>query len=271
VLYSSGTTGLPKPIVHSQGGILLEHLKTLTWHLDLTPEDNFFWYTSTGWMMWNFLVGSLLLGTTIILYNGSPSYPDMDVLWRLAEATGMTYFGTSAAYISACRKAGLEPNRIYDLSHLRAVGSTGSPLSTDGFGWIYQHISQDIALESVSGGTDLCTPFVGGCRLLPVYAGEIQCKYLGAKVEAVNETGESILDQVGELVISEPMPSMPLYFWDDPGNRRYISSYFKMYPGIWRHGDWIKINQRGGCVIYGRSDATINRYGVRMGTRRYFG
>ncbi|MFC2025607.1 acetoacetate--CoA ligase [Chloroflexota bacterium] len=270
VLYSSGTTGLPKPIVQGQGGILLEHLKALAWQLDLTPQDKFFWYTSTGWMMWNFLVGGLLLGTTIILYNGSPSYPDMDVLWRLAQAAGMTYFGSSAAYISACKKAGLEPKKDFDLTHIRAVGSTGSPLSINGFYWIYQNVSQDIALESVSGGTDLCTPFVGGCRLLPVYAGEIQCRYLGAKVEAFDQNGESILDQVGELVISEPMPSMPLFFWDDPGNRRYLSSYFEMFPGIWRHGDWIKINQRGGCVIYGRSDATINRYGVRMGTSEIY-
>jgi acetoacetyl-CoA synthetase len=270
VLYSSGTTGLPKPIVQGQGGILIEHLKALAFHLDLRPADRFFWYTSTGWMMWNFLTGGLLTGCTIILYNGSPSYPDMNVLWRLAEETGMTYFGTSAAYISACMKAGIEPGRQYNLKRLKAVGSTGSPLSEEGFKWVYEHVHRDLGLESVSGGTDLCTPFVGGCRLLPVYAGEIQCRYLGAKVEALNEAGESVVDQVGELVVTEPMPSMPLFFWNDPDGVRYRASYFEMFPGIWRHGDWIKFNQRGGCVIYGRSDATIKRHGVRMGTSEIY-
>ena len=270
VLYSSGTTGLPKPIVQGQGGILLEHLKALSFHLDLTPEDRFFWYTSTGWMMWNFLTGGLLTGSTIILYNGSPSYPDMNAIWQLAEDTEMTYLGTSAAFISACRKAGIEPGRHYNLNRLRAVGSTGSPLSVEGFKWVYENVHRDLALESVSGGTDLCTPFVGGCRLLPVHAGEIQCSYLGAKVEAFNEAGESVVDQVGELVITEPMPSMPLFFWNDPDNRRYLASYFEEFPGVWRHGDWIKFNRRGGCVIYGRSDSTIKRHGVRMGTSEIY-
>lgn len=270
ILYSSGTTGLPKPIVQSQGGIMLDHLKALVLHLNLKPEDRFFWYTSTGWMMWNMLVSGLLAGSTIILYNGSPSYPDKGALWQLAEDTGMTYFGTSAPYISSCRKAGLEPGRAYDLSCLRGIGSTASPLTVDGFQWVYKHISQDLALESMSGGTDLCNAFVGGCRLLPVRAGEIQCSYLGAKAEAFDEAGESIIDQVGELVLTEPIPSMPLYFWNDPGDKRYLASYFSKYPGIWRHGDWTKRTLHGGYVIYGRSDSTIKRHGVRMGTSEIY-
>jgi acetoacetyl-CoA synthetase len=249
---------------------VLEHLKSQVFHADLKPEDRFFWFTSTGWMMWNLVVGSLLWGATIILYNGCPTYPTMDVLWQLAEEAGMTYFGTSAPYISACRKAGLEPGRRYDLSRLRGIGSTGAPLSVDGFQWVYENVSQDLPLESISGGTDLCAAFVGGCRLLPVRAGEIQCSYLGAKVEAFDEAGESIIDEVGELVLTEPMPSMPLYFWNDPGDRRYRASYFQKYPGIWRHGDWIKRKRNGAYVIYGRSDSTIKRHGVRMGTSEIY-
>jgi acetoacetyl-CoA synthetase len=270
VLYSSGTTGLPKPIVQGHGGILLEHIKATTFHNDLKPADRFFWYSSTGWMMWNYLVGSLLTGCTIILYNGSPGYPDMNALWQLAEASGLTYFGTSAAYISACIKAGIQPNQVFDLGKIRGVGSTGSPLSLAGFQWIYENVNRHLALESLSGGTDLCTAFVGGARTLPIYAGEIQGASLGARVQAFNEAGEAVIDEVGELVIVEPMPSMPLYFWNDPDNERYQASYFEMFPGIWRHGDWIKINQRGGCVIYGRSDSTINRQGVRMGTSEIY-
>lgn len=270
VLYSSGTTGLPKPIVQGQGGILIEHLKALAFHADLKPEDRFFWITSTGWMMWNFVVGSLLTGATIVMYDGNPAYPDMNAMWEFAEETRMTYFGTSAAYISACRKAGIKPGRQYDFSQLRAVGSTGSPLSVEGFDWVYKNVKSDLALESVSGGTDLCTPFIGGCRLLPVRAGEIQCRYLGAKVEAFDENGRSVTDQVGELVLTEPMPSMPLFFWNDPDHKRYRASYFEMFPGIWRHGDWIKIKPHGGSVIYGRSDATIKRHGVRMGTSEIY-
>ena len=270
ILYSSGTTGLPKPIVHAHGGILLEHLKYNTLSLDLKPADRFFWYASTGWMMWNLLIGGLLTGCTVVLYDGSPSYPDLNALWALAQELGITYFGTSAAYIGACMKAGLRPAERFDLGAIRALGSTGSPLACDGFDWVYEHIHAELALESLSGGTDLCTPFVGGCRLLPVYAGEIQAAMLGAKVEAFDERGEPVVDQVGELVITEPMPSMPIYFWDDPGDRRYRASYFEMYPGVWRHGDWIKFTRRGGCVIYGRSDATIKRRGVRMGSSEIY-
>jgi acetoacetyl-CoA synthetase len=270
VLYSSGTTGLPKPIVQGHGGILLEHIKMAVLHLDLKAEDRFFWYTSTGWMMWNFLVGGLLSGASIVVYNGSPAYPDINVLWELAEQAGITYFGASAAYVSACMKAGIRPSQHFDLGRIRAVGSTGSPLSADGFVWIYDNVNRELALESVSGGTDLCTAFVGGCRLLPIYAGEIQGAALGAKIQALNERGAPVVGEVGELVISEPMPSMPLYFWNDPDNRRYIASYFEMYPGIWRHGDWIEFTERGSCIIYGRSDSTINRQGIRMGTSEIY-
>jgi acetoacetyl-CoA synthetase len=270
VLYSSGTTGPPKAIVQGHGGILLEHLKALSLHLDLTSEDRFFWFTTTGWMMWNFLISGLLLGMTIVLYEGSPGYPDMRALWQFAEETGMTYFGTSAPYILSGMKAGIEPGREFNLSRLRAVGSTGSPLPPEGFRWVYDKVKTDLLLGSVSGGTDLCTAFVLSCPILPVRAGEIQCRGLGARVEAYDEQGHPVVGEVGELVITEPLPSMPLFFWNDPDDQRYLASYFEAFPGVWRHGDWIKIAPQGSCVIYGRSDSTLNRAGVRMGSSEFY-
>ncbi|MGI9081869.1 MAG: acetoacetate--CoA ligase, partial [Thermoleophilaceae bacterium] len=270
VLYSSGTTGLPKAIVHGQGGILLEHLKKLHLHLDAREGDRVFWFTTTGWMMWNFLVGVLLTPAEIVLYDGSPAHPDLGVLWDLAERTGTTCFGTSAAYIATCMKAGVRPRAEHDLAALRSVGSTGSPLSPEGFRWVYGHVGEDTWLFSTSGGTDVCTAFVGGCPLLPVYLGELQARALGAKVEAFDGNGNALVGEVGELVITEPMPSMPISFWNDPGGERLRESYFSTYPGVWRHGDWIEITERGTAIIYGRSDSTINRGGVRMGTSEIY-
>ncbi len=270
VLYSSGTTGLPKPIVQGQGGILLEHLKGLALDLDLKAADKFFWFTTTGWMMWNLLTSGLLVGATVLLYDGSPAYPDIGTLWKFAQDSGMTFFGTSAGFITSCMKAGIEPGKTYDLSKLLAIGSTGSPLPPEGFQWVYDHVKRDIWLGSMSGGTDVCSAFVGGSILLPVYSGELQCRSLGAKVESFDEQGHPLIGEVGELVITEPMPSMPLYFWNDPEGKRYQESYFSMYPGVWRHGDWIQITPRGSAIIYGRSDSTLNRQGIRMGTSEIY-
>jgi acetoacetyl-CoA synthetase len=269
VLYSSGTTGLPKAIVHGHGGILVEQLKKRM-HLDLHPGDRMFWFTTTGWMMWNFLVGCLLSDASIVLYDGSPAYPDLGALWSLAERAGITCMGVSAGLLASCEKAGIEPQRDHDLRALRAIGSTGSPLAPESFVWVHEHIGHDIWLFSTSGGTDVCTAFVAGCPLLAVYEGELQCRALGCAVESWDEQGHAHVDRVGELVITEPMPSMPLFFWGDDDGERLHDSYFSMYPGVWRHGDWIRITPRGGAVIYGRSDSTINRQGVRMGTSEIY-
>jgi acetoacetyl-CoA synthetase len=270
VLYTSGTTGLPKGLVHSQGGILLEHLKSLALHQDLGPDDRFFWFTTTGWMMWNYMLGVLPLGGTAVLYDGSPAFPDMQTLWRFAADVGVTYFGTSAPFIHACMKSGVTPTANVDLGRLRAIGSTGAPLSPQGFTWIIEALGRSLPVQSVSGGTDLCAAFVQSCPLLPVRAGELQCAALGAKVEAFDRYGKPVVGEVGELVITRPMPSMPIYLWSDPDFARYRATYFDAFPGVWRHGDWIRFNEDGSSVIYGRSDATLNRGGVRMGTAEFY-
>jgi acetoacetyl-CoA synthetase len=269
VLYSSGTTGLPKAITHSTGGILLEHLKYLTFHNDIREKQRCFWYTTTGWMMWNYIQSSLLCGATVVLYDGNPAYPDMNTLWKFIEEAEINHFGISAGFIIASIKAQVKPS-LFDLSSLCSIGSTGSPLPPEGFKWIYEEVSKDVWLTSMSGGTDVCSAFVGGNPLLPVYEGEIQCRALGCSLFAFDEDGNAATQQVGEMVITKPMPSMPVYFWNDPDFKRYHESYFEMYPGIWRHGDWIEITSHNGVIIYGRSDATLNRGGVRIGTSEIY-
>ena len=270
ILYSSGTTGLPKPIVHGHGGILLEHLKIHALHHDLGAEDRFFWFSTTGWMMWNYLVSGLAVGSSIVLYDGAPNHPDLSALWRLAAEEGVTYFGTSAPFLMACRKAGIVPSRDHDLSRLRAIGSTGAPLPAEGFRWVHEAIGPSVQLQSVSGGTDVCTAFVGASPLVPVWEGEISCRHLGCAVEAFAPNGRPLVGEQGELVITEPMPSMPVGFWNDPDGSRYRAAYFDDFPGVWRHGDWITFTERGSCVISGRSDATLNRGGVRIGTAEFY-
>lgn len=270
VVYSSGTTGAPKAIVHGHGGALLEHLKVLSLHMDVRKDDRFFWFSTTGWIMWNIVISGLLLEASIVLYDGSPAHPDMYGLWRMVEQERVTHFGISAPYILGCMKARIEPAKTLDMSSVRCVGSTGAPLPPEGFAWVYDHVGDDLLLASISGGTDVLTAFVAGCPLLPVHAGEMQCAALGCKVEAFDDHGRAVADEVGELVITEPMPSMPVKFLNDPGGERYHESYFDVYHDVWRHGDWLKVTPRDTYVIYGRSDSTLNRSGVRMGTSEFY-
>ena len=270
IMYSSGTTGLPKCMVQSAGGVLLQHMKEHVLHTDITREDVLFYFTTCGWMMWNWLVSGLASGCTIVLYDGQPFSPDPGVLWQMAQDTRMTAFGTSAGYLTALEKTGLRPGESYDLSPLHILMSTGSPLPTEGFDFVYQAIKSDLQLASISGGTDLNGCFFLGNPIGPVYAGELQCRGLGMKVEAYDPDGNPVYNTKGELVCTAPFPSMPLYFWDDPDGKKYHDAYFDIYPGVWRHGDFIEINDRGGVIIYGRSDATLNPGGVRIGTAEIY-
>jgi acetoacetyl-CoA synthetase len=273
IVYSSGTTGLPKPIVHGHGGTILENQKGNQLHLDLKSDDVFSWFSSTSWIMWNLWVSTLALGCTVVQIDGNPGYPNLERLWALAEQEKVTFFGASPAFYGLCMKQGLQPGKRFNLSSLRSMGSTGSPLTQEHYEWIYREVAQDVMLASISGGTDPGAAFLTSCPLLPIYSGEMQCRGLGCAVAAFDDAGNPLVDEVGELVVTLPMPSMPLYFWGDSDGSRYFGSYFDQYPGAWRHGDWLKLIPRPegmGAVIYGRSDSTINRHGIRMGTSELY-
>jgi len=270
IMYSSGTTGLPKCMVQSAGGILIHHMKELLLHTDLKREDSIFYFTTCGWMMWNWLTSALSIGATLVLFDGNPFHPEPGALWKMAQDEKISVFGTSAGYIAALQNAGVRPGKEYDLSRLKTLCSTGSPLSVEDFEYVYREIKEDLQLASISGGTDLNGCFALGNPMGPVYAGELQCRGLAMKVEAFDENGKSVVNQQGELVCTAPFPSMPIYFWDDPDNEKYHAAYFDVYPGVWRHGDFIEVNERGGVVIYGRSDATLNPGGVRIGTAEIY-
>jgi acetoacetyl-CoA synthetase len=269
-MYSSGTTGVPKCIVHGAGGTLLQHAKELLLQTDLKRDDTIFYFTTCGWMMWNWLVSSLMTGATVVLFDGSPAYPDASVLWKMAQDQKVTVFGTSAKFISICEKAGVTPGKQFDLSPLRAVLSTGSPLSVEDFEWVYREVKADLQLASISGGTDIISCFMLGSPVSPVYSGEIQKRGLGMKVEAWNDDGKAVIGEKGELVCTAPFPSMPIYFWKDPDNEKYLDAYFRHFEGIWRHGDYIEVTEHGGVIVYGRSDATLNPSGVRIGTAEIY-
>jgi len=270
ILYSSGTTGVPKCIVHGGGGTLLQHAKELILHGDLQRDDVFFYFTTTGWMMWNWLVSGLMTGCEVVLFDGAPTHPSLDVCWKLAEERGMTHFGTSAKFVGACRNKGLQPGRDHDLTRLRVLFSTGSPLLPEDFDWLHDAVREDLLIASISGGTDIVSCFVGGCPILPVRRGEIQCRMLGMDVQAFNEQGRPVIEEKGELVCRQPSPSMPVMFWNDPDGARYRAAYFETFPGVWAHGDFVRITENGGAVIYGRSDATLNPGGVRIGTAEIY-